>query len=105
MSKEDLEYWTTAEGKRLHVDEMDDKHVRNAFKMLLRQINYLKLKEKIVRKSNKAFEVNGEMAREHFDAYEVYEQTGVDILDLDGDECVHDPHSQVNINARNRKNR
>ncbi len=81
MTKKDLEYWTTAEGKRLHVDEMDDKHVRNAFKMLLRQINYLKLKEQVVRKSNKAFEVHGEMAKEHADAYEIYKATGVDILD------------------------
>lgn len=93
MNKEDLEYWTTAEGKRLHVDEMDDKHVRNAFKMLLRRINYLKLKEKTVRQSNRTFEVHGEMASEYADAYEVYQATGVDILN---DELNADPYDTQN---------
>jgi hypothetical protein len=79
MNKEDLEYWTTAEGKRLHVDEMDDKHVRNAFKMLLRRINYHKMKQEAVRKSNRAFEVHGEMAREDHERFLIHEATGIDI--------------------------
>jgi hypothetical protein len=95
MNKEDLEYWTTAEGKRLHVDEMDDKHVRNAFKMLLRRINYLKLKEKTVRKSNRAFEVHGEMASEHADAYQIYQETGVDILTDELDLDPSDPQNYI----------
>lgn len=79
MRKHDLEYWRTADGKRLHVDDMDDQHVRNAFKMLVRKINYLKLQEKIVQKK-KGFQVNGEMAKEHADAYAIYQATGIDIL-------------------------
>ena len=31
-------YWTTKDGKKMNVDDMDDKHVRNAFKMVLRNI-------------------------------------------------------------------
>jgi len=38
MSKE-LIYWTTKDGTKMNVDDMDDNHVRNAFKMLLRKVN------------------------------------------------------------------
>lgn len=31
-------YWTTKTGVVMNVDDMDDNHVRNAFKMLLRKI-------------------------------------------------------------------
>lgn len=35
-------YWTTKDGRKLNVDDMDDNHVRNAFKMLLRKLNRLR---------------------------------------------------------------
>ena len=41
MSKETL-YWTTKDGRKLNVDDMDDNHVRNAFKVLLRKLQNLK---------------------------------------------------------------
>jgi len=32
-------YWTTKDGTKMNVDDMDDNHVRNAFKMVLRKVN------------------------------------------------------------------
>ena len=31
-------YWTTKNGVKMNVDDMDENHVRNAFKMLLSKI-------------------------------------------------------------------
>ena len=48
----------------MDVDDMDDNHVRNAFKMLLRTINKLKAeKQKSVRK----FTLSGDMAQQFND--------------------------------------
>ena len=44
-------YWTTKTGVVINVDDMDDNHVRNAFKMLLRKTQ-----------SRPAFELNGDIA-------------------------------------------
>lgn len=32
-------YWKTKDGRIINVDDMDETHVRNAFKMLLRKLN------------------------------------------------------------------
>ena len=51
-------YWKMRNGKLISVDDMDNNHVRNAFKMLLR--NLQKLQQKQVTKEE--FTLNGDMA-------------------------------------------
>jgi len=46
-------YWTTKTGVVMNVDDMDDNHVRNAFKMLLR---------KIQSQPRPQFKINGDIA-------------------------------------------
>lgn len=46
-------YWTTKTGVIMNVDDMDDNHVRNAFKMLLR---------KIQSRPRPQFKINGDIA-------------------------------------------
>ena len=46
-------YWTTKTGVVMNVDDMDDNHVRNAFKMLLR---------KIQSRPRPQFTINGDIA-------------------------------------------
>ena len=52
-------YWRMRNGKLISVDDMDNNHVRNAFKMLLR--NLQKLQQKQVTKEE--FTLNGDMAQ------------------------------------------
>ncbi len=47
-------YWTTKTGVVMNVDDMDDNHVRNAFKMLLR---------KIKSQPTTQFKINGDIAQ------------------------------------------
>lgn len=71
-----MEYiWTTREGKKINVDDMDTNHLRNALKMMMRNMHKLKSKPEP--------KVHGEIAQEHADAYEVYKATGYDILSED----------------------
>lgn len=73
-----MEYiWTTREGKKINVDDMDINHLRNSLKMCMRNIKVLRAQAK------PKFQVHGEIAQEHADAYEVWKQTGVDILSDD----------------------
>ena len=58
-------YWRMRNGKLISVDDMDNNHVRNAFKMLLR--NLQKLQQKQVTKEE--FTLNGDMAQEFNDSY------------------------------------
>ena len=58
MSKE-IVYWKMRNGRLISVDDMDNNHVRNAFKMLLR--NLQKLQQKQVTKEE--FTLNGDMAQ------------------------------------------
>lgn len=73
-----MEYiWTTREGKKVNVDDMDITHLRNTLKMLMR----VRVIEKSQRPEKvKRIEMQGEIAQEHADAYEVYKATGIDIL-------------------------
>jgi hypothetical protein len=54
-------YWTTKSGVVIDVDEMSESHVRNAFKMLLR--------EQLNNPENKTFELRGDMANEFNNSY------------------------------------
>jgi hypothetical protein len=59
-------FWRTRNGKLINVDDMDDNHVRNAFKMLLRNLqNTEKKNSKSVMKPT----LNGDMAQEFNDSY------------------------------------
>jgi len=58
--------WTTKDGRVMDVDDMDDNHVRNAFKMLLRNINKLKAEKQ---KSVHKITLNGDMAQQFNDTY------------------------------------
>lgn len=55
----------------MDVDDMDDNHVRNAFKMLLRNINKLKAEKQKAEKQQSLhkFTLKGDMAQEFNDTY------------------------------------
>lgn len=73
-----MEYiWTTKEGKKINVDDMDINHLRNSLKMCMRNIKALRNQAK------PKFQVHGEIAQEHADAFEVYKATGFDMLSDD----------------------
>ena len=57
-------YWRMRNGNLIDVDNMDDNHVRNAFKMLLRSIQ---AKEKAPKPDN--FTLHGDMAQVFHDSY------------------------------------
>jgi hypothetical protein len=59
-------YWETREGLKLDVDLMADTHVRNAFKMLVKQLNEAK-KAKCV--EERKVEMNGDMANEFHNSF------------------------------------
>lgn len=56
----------TKEGKRLKVDDMDENHVRNAFKMLIKRHNILKQEYNALINKYKQplFQLKGDMAEE-----------------------------------------
>jgi hypothetical protein len=54
-------YWKTKDGRKINVDDMDDQHVRNAFKMILRK---LKSKEEEIKDKRIKVELNGDMAQQ-----------------------------------------
>ena len=65
-------YWTTKTGVVIHVDDMDDNHVRNALKMLLRNRTRPTIKPQ-------SFELNGDMAQLFNDSY--FEDENSELLD------------------------
>lgn len=60
-------YWKTKDGRKINVDDMDDQHIRNAFKMILRK---LKSKEKEIKVKAFKVELNGDMAQQFNDQHE-----------------------------------
>ena len=64
--KDNIVYWRMRNGKLINVDDMDNNHVRNAFKMLLR--NLQKLQQKQVTKEE--FTLNGDIAQSFIDDME-----------------------------------
>ncbi len=55
-------YWTMANGQKISVDDMDEKHLRNTLKMIIRNIEKAKSK-----KSRAKFEIHGEIAQDMID--------------------------------------
>ena len=65
-------YWTTKTGVVINVDDMDDNHVRNAFKMLLRNRAQSTTKPQ-------PFKLNGDRAQFFNDSY--FEDENSELLD------------------------
>lgn len=66
-------YWTTKTGVVMNVDDMDDNHVRNAFKMLLRKIQSQP-------KPYTKFKINGDIANMMIDDA-IYEEMADQLSD------------------------
>lgn len=58
-------YWTMKNGQKIDVDLMDENHLRNTLKMILRNIETTEAKERAVRKTR--FKLNGDIAQDHYD--------------------------------------
>ena len=58
-------YWTMKNGKKIDIDLMDENHLRNTLKMILRNIENAKAKEREIRKTR--FKLNGDIAQDHYD--------------------------------------
>jgi hypothetical protein len=81
MGKNDV-YWVTKDGKKMNVDDMSDQHVRNAFKMVLKNIE-TKRKEIIAKKAKpRTVELNGDMAQQFNDQQEYDEFNDLSEFDL-----------------------
>lgn len=68
-------YWRMRNGKIINVDDMDNNHVRNAFKMLLRNLH------KVKKQSH--FTLNGDMANEFNETY----YADINDVEYDDDMC------------------
>ena len=66
-------YWKTQDGRVLDVDDMSDTHVRNAFKMLLRNQAIRQANEVKRRHEARVFNLNGDMANVFNQDQEDYE--------------------------------
>jgi hypothetical protein len=58
-------YWTMKNGQKIDIDLMDENHLRNTLKMILRNIERAEAKEREIRKTR--FELNGDIAQDHYD--------------------------------------
>ena len=69
MKQNDV-YWTMRNGQKISVDDMDEQHVRNSLKMVLRKL--AKAKAELMTKPVKSREVtlNGDMAQQWNDMNE-----------------------------------
>ena len=58
-------YWTMRNGQQIDVDQMDEKHLRNTLKLIVKSI-------KVKPVSKPKFEVRGDIASEHADMAMLY---------------------------------
>jgi hypothetical protein len=58
-------YLTMKNGQKIDVDLMDENHLRNTLKMILRSIENSKNKEREIKKTR--FQLNGDIAQDHYD--------------------------------------
>jgi len=58
-------YWTMKNGQKIDIDLMDENHLRNTLKMIMRNIENAEAKEREIRKTR--FKLNGDIAQDHFD--------------------------------------
>lgn len=66
MLHSDRVYWTDCTGKKWDVDKMTDRHIRNAFKYLLRRIEEHRVKDDVLMD----FILNGDVAQDFNDMNE-----------------------------------
>lgn len=57
-------YWTMANGQKISVDDMDEKHLRNTLKLILRSI---KVQQKPKQKLDHHSGLSGDIAQSHYD--------------------------------------
>lgn len=70
MAKDKV-YWTMKNGYQIDVDRMDIDHLRNTLKMIIRNAD----KASVAR--SRRFTINGELAQEDADRYEICKYTGL----------------------------
>jgi hypothetical protein len=68
-------YWTMRNGQQIDVDLMDENHLRNTLKMIIKNS-----KKQVVKPVIKEFKFNGEIAQEMHDAMIIEEIMG-DMMD------------------------
>lgn len=68
-------YWTTKSGQKIDVDLMDENHLRNTLKMIIRNIEKAEAKERESKKTR--FELRGDIAQDHFDQMSLAEYEDV----------------------------
>ncbi len=68
-------YWTTKSGQNIDVDLMDENHLRNTLKMIIRNIEKAEAKERESKKTR--FELRGDIAQDHFDQMSLAEYEDV----------------------------
>lgn len=82
-------YWVTKDGRKMNVDDMSDQHVRNAFKMVLRNIEAKREEIKAKKAKPRTVELNGDMAQQfndqqeyddYEDAFDMFSHSEVDLF-------------------------
>ena len=68
-------YWTMKNGQKIDIDLMDENHLRNTLKMILRNIENAEAKEREIRKTR--FKLNGDIAQDHYDQMSLAEYEDV----------------------------
>ena len=68
-------YWTMKNGQKIDIDLMDENHLRNALKMILRNIENAEAKKREIRKTR--FKLNGDIAQDHYDQMSLAEYEDV----------------------------
>jgi hypothetical protein len=61
MANKEPVFWTTKDGRMLNVDDMDENHIKNAFKLLICKLEAIR-KSAIKQGNSVHFQLNGEMA-------------------------------------------
>ena len=61
-------YWRMSDGNLINVDDMDDNHVRNSFKMLLRNLQNI-AEQNNSKPAKEKFTLNGDMAQQFNESY------------------------------------
>lgn len=60
-------YWTMKNGQKINVDDMDENHLRNTLKLIIRRSNERALK---AAQEKQRFRLNGDIAQNHVETME-----------------------------------
>ena len=60
-------YWTMQNGQKINVDDMDENHLRNTLKLIIRTSNQRAIK---VSREKHKFRLNGDIAQNHLETME-----------------------------------